>query len=184
MARILIAYATKEGHTGHIAERMRETLAARGHDVRLQRVGKEPTDIPADNDAVLVGGAIHAGKHLPELVAFAERNRDRLAGLPTALFTVCLTAVDDTPEAAAETDKYVQEFIAQSRWHPDRTVAFAGRLAWTHYDFFTRLIMKLTTRKQLPADQDTARDYDYTDYDAVRRFAEDFARSVEQRRAA
>jgi menaquinone-dependent protoporphyrinogen oxidase len=184
MARILIAYATKEGHTGHIAEQLREALAARGHDARLARVGKEPTDVPADVDAVIVGGPILAGKHLPDLVAFAERNRDRLAGLPSALFTVCLSAVDDTPEAAAETDKYVQQFSEQSGWCPDCTVAFAGRLAWTHYDFFTRLIMKLITRKQLPADQDTARDYDYTDYDAVRRFAEEFAATVEQQRAA
>ncbi len=184
MARMLIAYATKEGHTAQIAERMRESLAARGHDVQPMRVGKEPTEVPAGIDAVLVGGPIHAGKHLPDLVAFAARNRDRLAGLPTAFFIVCLTAVDDTPEAAAETEKYAQEFIAQSGWHPGRTVAFAGRLAWTHYDFFTRLIMKLITRKQLPSDQDTSHDYDYTDYDAVRRFAEDFAGMVEQRRAA
>ena len=184
MAHILIAYATKEGHTGHIAELMRETLAARGHDVRLQRVGKAPTDVPGDRDAVLVGGSILAGKHLPELVAFAARNRDRLAALPSAFFTVCLSAVDDTPEAAAETDKYMQQFIAQSGWHPDRTVAFAGRLAWTQYDFFTRLIMKLITRQHGLKDQDTSRDYDYTDYDAVRRFAEDFAATAEQQRAA
>jgi len=182
MVRMLIAYATKEGHTGHIAERMREALAAQGHDVQVQRVGKPPTDVPADIDAAIVGGSILAGKHLPELVAFAKQNRDRLAGLPSAFFTVCLSAVDDTPEAAAETDKYVQQFIAESGWHPGRAVAFAGRLAWTHYDFFTRLIMKLITRQHGLKDQDTSRDYDYTDYDAVRRFAEDFAATVEQPR--
>ena len=184
MAHILIAYATKEGHTGHIAERMREALAARGHDVQLERVGTAPFAVPAETDAAIVGGSIFAGKHLPELVAFAERNRDRLAGLPAAFFTICLAAMDDTPEATAETEKYVQQFIAASGWRPDRTIAFAGRLAWTQYDFFTRLIMKLITRQHGIADQDTSRDYDYTDYDAVRRFAEDFAATVEQRRAA
>ena len=184
MARLLIAYATKEGHTGHIAERMRETLAARGHDVRLARVGKAPTEVPADTDAVIVGGSIHAGKHQPELVAFAREHRDRLARLPSAFFTVCLTAVDDTPEAAAETAKYVQQFIAESGWRPARTAAFAGRLAWTQYDFFTRLVMKLVTRQHGLTDQDTSRDYDYTDYEAVRRFAEDVAATVEPRRAA
>lgn len=184
MARILIAYATKEGHTGQIAERMRDTLAARGHDVRLARVGKAPAEVPADVDAVLVGGSILAGKHLPELVAFAERNHDRLTALPAAFFTVCLAAMDDTPEAAAETEKYLREFSEASGWTPARAVAFAGRLAWTQYDFFTRLIMKLITRQHGIADRDTSRDYDYTDYDAVRRFAEDFAATLEQRRAA
>ena len=184
MARILIAYATKEGHTAIIAERLRATLVARGHDVRLERVGKQPITVSSETDAVIVGGSIHVGKHLPELAAFAKQNRDRLAALPSALVTVCLAAVDDTPEAVAETDKYVQQFMAETGWQPAHTIAFAGRLAWTQYDFFTRLIMKLITRQHGLTDQDTSRDYDYTDYEAVRRFAEAFAATVEQHRAA
>jgi menaquinone-dependent protoporphyrinogen oxidase len=184
MARMLIAYATKEGHTAHIAEQLGEALAARGHDVRLARVGKEPLAVPAEIDAAIVGGAIHANRQLPELVAFARANRDRLAGLPTAFFTVCLSATDDTPEGAATTEGYVRQFIAETGWRPARTAVFAGKLAWTQYDFFTRLVMKLITRRKGLTDQDTARDYDYTDYAAVRRFAEEFAAAVEQRRAA
>ena len=133
-------------------------------------------------DAVIVGGPLHAGKHLPELVAFARNNRELLTRLPSALFTVCLTAVDDTPEAAAETEKCVQQFIAEAGWSPAQTAVFAGKLAWTQYDFFTRLIMKLITRQHGVTDQDTSRDYDYTDYAAVRSFAEGFCATVEESR--
>jgi menaquinone-dependent protoporphyrinogen oxidase len=180
MTHILIAYATRQRHTEGIAEQMREAIAARGVDVQLERLGKAPLDVPLDTDGVIVGGAIHAGKHLPELVAFARKNRDRLATLPTSFFTVCLTAVDDTPAAAAETEKYVKEFIDEAGWKPDRTTAFAGKLAWTQYDFFTRLIMKLITRQHGLKDQDTSRDYDYTDYEAVRRYATDFSTTVDE----
>jgi menaquinone-dependent protoporphyrinogen oxidase len=78
----------------------------------------------------------------------------------------------------------VRQFIEETGWQPARTAVFAGKLAWTQYDFFTRLVMKLITRRKGLIDQDTARDYDYTDYAAVRRFAEGFAAAVEQRRAA
>ena len=184
MTHILIAYATMEGHTAVIAERLGATLAERGHDVRLEHVGKQPVVIPTDTDAVIVAGSIHAGKHLPELSAFVRQNRDRLTDLPSALVTVCLSAVEDTPEATAETNSYVQQFISGTGWQPVQTIAFAGCLAWTQYDFFTRLIMKLITRQHGVSDQDTSRDYDYTDYDAVRQFAETFAQSVEQDPAA
>lgn len=184
VAHILIAYATKEGLTATIAERLRATLVESGHDVRLERVGRQPLTVSPDTDAIIVGGSIHAGKHLPELATFASQNRDRLASLPSALVTVCLTALDDTPEAAAETDKYVHQFIATTGWQPAQTIAFAGRLAWTQYNFFTRLIMKLITRQHGLTDQDTSRDYDYTDYDALRRFAETFAATLEVHRAA
>jgi menaquinone-dependent protoporphyrinogen oxidase len=184
MARILIAYATKEGHTATIAERLQATLVARGHDVQVERMSKQPFRVPPETDAVVVGGSVHTGKHLAELAAFAKQNRDRLTTLPSALVTICLTAVEDTPEAVAETEKYVQQFMTETGWRPAHTVAFAGRLAWTQYDFFTRLIMKLITRKQGMTDQDTSRDYDYTDYEAVQRFAEDFALEVEQQQVA
>jgi menaquinone-dependent protoporphyrinogen oxidase len=161
---------------------MRAALVAHGVHVQLERLGKARVHVPFDTDGVILGGSIHAGKHLPELVAFATQNRERLAKVPTAFFTVCLTAVDDTPESAAETEKYLQEFTDEAEWRPDRTAAFAGMLAWTQYDFFTRLIMKLITRQHGLKDQDTSRDYDYTDYDAVQRFATDFSTSVDESR--
>lgn len=77
----------------------------------------------------------------------------------------------------------MQQFVAATGWRPAEPVAFAGRLAWTQYDFFTRLIMKLITRQHRLTDQDTSRDDDYTDYEAVRRFGEAFAATVEQNRA-
>jgi menaquinone-dependent protoporphyrinogen oxidase len=52
-------------------------------------------------------------------------------------------------------------------------------LAWTQYDFFTRHLMRLIVRKHAPpGGWDLSRDVDYTDYDAVRRFAEEFADSL------
>ena len=180
MARVLIAYSTVEGHTARIADEMREALQGAGHQPRLLHVRDADTAVPEDVDAVIVGGPIHVGHHRKELVAFAKHNRVRLGALPSGLFTVCLTAVVDTEETRAATAEYVQGFCESSGWTPRHTAVFAGRLAWTHYDFFTRLVMKLITHHQGGHDQDIKRDYDYTDYDAVRRFAAEVAESVER----
>ena len=171
MAHIVIAYATVEGHTAHIAEEMRDSLGAAGHTVEVLHVHDRDTELPGDADAVIVGGPIHAGRHKRELVAWAREHRDRLSGMPNGFFTVCLTAAEDTAEARETSAGYVQEFREQSGWDPARTAVFAGRLAWTQYDFFTRTLMKLITKHQGVKDQDVKRDYDYTDYEAVRAFA-------------
>jgi menaquinone-dependent protoporphyrinogen oxidase len=180
MARILIVYATKEGHTATIAERMRETLVEQGHTVRLERADAKGW-VPDDVDGVLVGASIHAGAHLADAQKYAKRNVERLDALPSGFFQVCLTAADPSPEAVAQTQVCLDEFVRSTGWQPGRTTTFAGKLAWTQYDFFTRHLMKLILRKQhlSPEELDTSHDTDYTDYDAVERFASEFAGELE-----
>ena len=90
---------------------------------------------------------------------------------------MCLAAADPTPESEAATGEILDRFVAETGWQPRTAETFAGMLAWTQYDFFTRTLMRLITRKQVPH-PDVHQDYDYTDYDAVRRFAEEFAGSL------
>jgi menaquinone-dependent protoporphyrinogen oxidase len=170
-------YSTKEGHTEKTAERMRETLAASDHDVRTARLLRDPVEIGLDVDAVIVGGSIHKCKHADELVEFARSNRERLESLPAGFFTVCMSAAESTPESQAATEGYLNAFVAESGWQPEDVAVFAGSLAWTHYDFFTTLVMRLIARHQgMPERFDRTQDYDYTDYDAVQAFAEKIAR--------
>ena len=59
---------------------------------------------------------------------------------------------------------------------------FAGGLAWSRYDTFARVVMRLLLGNQPGADLDSTHDHDYTDWDAVRRFADAFGETVERRR--
>jgi menaquinone-dependent protoporphyrinogen oxidase len=171
MTRTLIAYATVEGHTATIAEFMRDELEAADHEVTLLEIRDGSEELPPDVDAVIVGGSIHAGHHKKALVAFAKANRDRLAELSAGFFTVCLSALDDSDEGRTTTAEYVQAFRTATGWEPRHAAVFPGRLAWTQYDVFTRLLMRVIMRGRGSGDRDVHRDYDYTDYDAVRRFA-------------
>lgn len=178
--KILIVYGTTEGHTATLAERMRDAIAERGIEVQIERAVERPVGIPLDVDGVIVGASVHKGKYQREVAEFVVKNREQLAAIPSAFFQVCLTAADPSPEAAEQTQALVDAFVESTGWSPPMIETFAGKLAWSQYDFFTRSLMRLILRAQhKPAEErDTSHDHDYTDYESVRRFAESFAESV------
>lgn len=64
MSRVLILYATTEGHTAKITQRIAQRLQALGHTVETHRVDAVPADLdPGAYDGVIVGSSIHYGHH-------------------------------------------------------------------------------------------------------------------------
>jgi menaquinone-dependent protoporphyrinogen oxidase len=60
---------------------------------------------------------------------------------------------------------------------PQRVRCFAGKLAYSQYGFLTRQAMRFIAWRE-GAPTDTQRDYEFTDWAAVRQFALDFAADV------
>ena len=175
MSKVLIVYASKHGHTARIAERIAEHLSGAGLEVDLSTLESAP-DV-REHDVVVVGASIHAGHHQPAAIDWAKARAIRLSRMPSAFFSVCLTAADDTAEARKATRGYIDDFLDETGWIPRLTSTFAGALQYREYDFATRLLMRLLMRKQ-GHPTDTSRDYDYTDWEAVDRFGHEFAASV------
>jgi menaquinone-dependent protoporphyrinogen oxidase len=179
MPKILIVYASNHGHTAKVAARIGAGLERDAATVDLHRLDNangEPT--PLGYDAAIVGGSIHAGHHQGELVDWVKRHHTALEMCPSAFFTVCLTAADDTDESRTATREYLDDFVERTGWTPARSVTFAGALQYREYDFPTRLVMRLLMhRGQHPTD--TSRDYDYTDWAAVDRWAHAFFANVD-----
>lgn len=181
MAKILLVYGTTEGHTAQIAQRMAEAMRAAGHEVDAHD-SKEMRKSTSERvyEGVLVGGSIHRGEHQSSVLRFVRRNLDLLDRLPSAFFSVSLTAVELDDEARQETQAMVDKFVRETGWQPRRVETIAGALVYSQYNVFMRQIMKLISKSQgLPTD--TSHDYDYTDWDAVEKFAREFAESVEAR---
>jgi menaquinone-dependent protoporphyrinogen oxidase len=174
MPTVLIAYASTHGHTGRIAARLRDVLREAGLDAELARLGPQDDLSPDGADAVVVGGSIHVGKHQPEVVAWLRAHRTTLSGMPSALFSVSMTAADCGPEAQATARGYVDGLLDDTGWAPGMTACFGGALQYREYGRLTRLLMRLMARRH---DQptDVAHDHDYTDWAAVERFGRDFA---------
>lgn len=172
--RVLIVYASTHGHTAKIAERIADAMRAAGADVDVQTAHDAAGARPHDYDAVVVGASVHGGHHQREVVAWAEHHRTSLSRLPSAFFSVCLAAAEDTAESREATRGYRDDFEERTGWTPARSATFAGALQYREYDFPTRLVMRLLMhRGQHPTD--VSRDYEYTDWAAVDRFAHDLA---------
>ena len=181
MASVFVCYGTGEGQTATVADRLAETLADRGHDPTVVDAAALPTELNVEDfDAVLVGSSIHVGTQRPEVERFVSDERDALAGRPTGFFQVSLSSATDDPERRAEAAGYVDAFVEQTGWHPDRIGLFGGALRYSEYGFLTRLLMKRIAR-DATGDTETSRDYEYTDWAEVEAFANDFAAFVEGR---
>ncbi len=171
MSKVFIPYGTTEGQTAEIAEFIADVIRGHGHEVEAVDIKTARRGVPDDCDGVILGASIHMGKHDKHAVEFVEKNRDALQRLPSAFFSVSLAAHGDTEEA----EGYVEEFERQTRWRPAKVALFAGALLYTHYGFVKRHLMKkIAQDKPGELGADTSRDYVYTEWDGVKRFAEDF----------
>jgi menaquinone-dependent protoporphyrinogen oxidase len=176
MARVLIPYGTTEGQTAKIAEVIADVIRGSGHEADAVDIKSLSDTVPDGYDAVIIGASIHMGKHDKHVVEFVQKNHDTLQRLQAAFFSVSLAAHGDTEEA----EGYVDQFEAETGWRPDRIALFGGALLYTHYGFVKRHMMKKIAKdKPGHLGLDTSRDYVYTEWDAVTRFAEHFAEDLE-----
>jgi menaquinone-dependent protoporphyrinogen oxidase len=175
VARILVVYGTTEGQTAKIADVVADALRAAGHDAQAVDVGSLGDTLPRDYDGVVVGASIHMGKHDKHVVQLVRKNLDLLERLPSAFFSVSLAAHGDAQEA----EGYVDQFEEETGWRPARVALFGGALLYTQYGFVKQHLMrKIAKDKPGELGLDMSRDYVYTEWDAVRRFAEHFAVQV------
>ena len=171
MTKICIPYGTTEGQTAKIAEYIADVIRHHGHRAEPMDVRRARGAVPEGCDGVIVGASIHMGKHDKHVVEFVRTNRDALERLPSAFFSVSLSAHGDMKEA----EGYVEEFERDTGWRPDKVALFGGALLYTQYGFVKRHVMKKIAGDK-PGDlgTDLSRDYVYTEWDGVQRFAEDF----------
>lgn len=170
MSSILIVYASRDGHTRAICERLQQRLQAADVSVRLVPVDKAADLDPSAFDAVAVGGSVVYGKHDPRLGRFIEDQADRFRQTPLAFFSVNLIA--RKPEKRTiEGNVYVRKFLDNLSLEPEHVEIIAGHLDYPSYGFFDRIMIQLTMKfTDGPTDRNTV--VDYTDYEQVDRFAD------------
>jgi menaquinone-dependent protoporphyrinogen oxidase len=175
---ILILYATLEGQTEKVAERMAQVLRNKGHRVTSRSAEHLPDDFNLDSfEAAILGGSIHMGRYPKFLKKFVSQHLDWLNSNITALFTVCMAINSQEAKSRQEAQSYEAHFIKETNWHPVLSATFAGAVKYTQYNVITRFIMKMISKRE-GGSTDTSHDHEYTDWDAVERFAEQFAEKV------
>ncbi|MCU0723260.1 MAG: protoporphyrinogen oxidase [Planctomycetes bacterium] len=174
----LVLFASFDGHTRVVAERIAGFLAEEGGKARAMLC----TDAAAEEalrsaGGVLIGTPIHAGRPHKTAVRFVAEHHREFQGVPSALFLVCLTARERSEKAEAEIAKYHEDFARRTGWAPSLRAAFAGALPFSQYGFLKRQFMKAIARSTDKA-LDTSKDHVFTDWEAVRAFAKRFAEAA------
>ena len=104
MKPVLIAYATREGHTRDVADRVAVTLNELGRPAVLLDVQQlDRAIVLEDFSGAILAASVHAGAHEDAMVDFVKTNRDAFAVRPTAFLSVSLTeATAEDPDRTAE----------------------------------------------------------------------------------
>jgi menaquinone-dependent protoporphyrinogen oxidase len=177
--KILILYGTTEGQTRKIAHFIEAILHNAGHQVTIADTTAEP---PATNgyDAVLIGSSIHMHKYQSAVKHYIKKHVAHLNQMPSAFFSVSLAAASGLEDENREVQKITTDFLEQTGWKPLMTAQIAGALKYTEYDYFKRIMMKMISKKEGGA-TDTSQDYEYTNWDEVTKFVNEFANKASKK---
>lgn len=179
MPRILIAYDTTEGQTRKIAQHVADAIVRSGREVQVIDIRRPPSGFTLDGfDAIVIGASIHLGKHSRQLSQFVGRHLACLNAVPSAFFSVSLSAAGSEKERA-DASRFVEEFLSQSGWNPVIKTTIAGGLQYREYNFLKRWLMKKIARSG-GKDTDTSKNHEYTDWNAVDQLVSGFLAQLEQ----
>ena len=134
--KVLVAYATRYGSTGEVAE----AIALRLHELGLEADAKSVKKAHSLDgyDGVIFGAPFYLGGMLKDGRAWLESQRAALEQRPSAIFTLGPTsAADDLAEASKQIDKVLQ---ALPWLEPVAATMFVGAYDPTRLRFADRLV--------------------------------------------
>ena len=182
--RAAVFYATREGQSERVAQRIATDLRARHEivDVINVRDIRGSIEWPAYNHAYVVA-SVHAGHHEKEMIKFVRRFKDELMERHAAFFSLTLSqAGAELPNntlvqretARGDALRMITDFMKDTGWHPEHVMPVAGALTYSKYNFLVKWIMKRIAHKA-GFDGPATRDYEFTNWPAVDRFVAQLA---------
>ena len=172
MTRILVVYATTDGHTAKIAGAVADRLRVHGAAVDVHNLGRTHR-LPDSYDGVIVASPVRGGKYLKPIRRWVRGHAAVLNARPTGFVSVCLGVLQHDAAVDRTLQTIMSRFLAETGWQPVVTKQVAGALPYPRYNWFIRRVMKRIAAKA-GGDTDTTRDYEYTDWEDLRSFTEQF----------
>jgi menaquinone-dependent protoporphyrinogen oxidase len=178
MSRILVLYGTTDGQTAKIAGALGNALRTQGSDVDVVEAGRDAPG-PEGYAGIVVAASLHAGGYQRPVRQWVRTHAHALNEKPTAFLSVCLAVLQQEPKVQQDLSGIIGRFLTGTGWQPTVTKPVAGALLYTRYNPIKRWVMKRIVRKA-GGDTDTSRDYEYTDWNDLRAFAEQFGSFVQR----
>jgi menaquinone-dependent protoporphyrinogen oxidase len=169
---VLVLYSSTEGQTRKVAEWIASHVEAAGHQAALADMGAEGRgpSVPAF-DTVIVAASVHQGYHQESAASFVTAHLAELEQKPSAFISLSLSAAMDGGQAEAQ--GYIDRFLETTGWRPRASLALAGAIRLSAYDYFERQVMKYIVMQKGVA-HDLNVDYECTDWLALEKFVDSF----------
>lgn len=171
--KALVLYSTRDGQTHAIASYIASCIKEKAECDVIDLLHAEHVNL-AHYDKVLIGASIRYGHFNAVLDKFVKHNVEALNTMPSAFFAVNLTA--RKPEKRTpQTNAYVRKFLLATPWQPALCGVFAGALRYPRYRWIDKVMIQLIMR-MTGGETDTRKEVEYTDWEQVKKFAEDFGK--------
>ena len=139
--KILVAYASKYGSTGGVADAIGKELCSK--DVAVDVVLIKNANNISSYQGVIIGSPIYMGKWMSEAVDFIKKNKDTLCKVPIAYFLVCMTLSQPTEKKRAEVLSYMDPILkAVPEIKPVGIGTFAGAMDYNNLSWINKKILK------------------------------------------
>jgi menaquinone-dependent protoporphyrinogen oxidase len=158
--RVLVAYASKYGSTGGVADAIGKEFCKKemATDVALIRDAGNLSSY----QGVVIGSAIYMGKWLSEAMDFVKENRNILSQVPVAYFLVCMTLSRPTEENRTKVLSYMDPILKSvPEIKPVGIGTFAGAMDYNNLSWINKKILK---SKETP-------EGDFRDWNVIRAWA-------------
>ena len=164
-----ILYATVDGHTLKISNKLKEQLLLKKQHIELFSIDEFKGKV-ADYDKFIIGSSIRYGLHHKKIIEFIETNKAELDKVKTAFFSVNLVARKPQKNSPG-TNPYVIKFFKKTEWKPTVVEVFAGMLDYKKYKPFDKIMIQfIMWMTKGPTDRNTV--IEYTDWSKVKKFGE------------
>ena len=120
-------------------------------------------------DQIIIGASVKYGDHNKKIYNFVKNNKILLKTKKTVFFSVNATA-RKSEKNKPNTNPYIIKFLKKTNWKPDHIGVFAGKIDFPNYNllekYLIKFIMWITN-----GPTDTTKTYEFTDWDAVKKFS-------------
>jgi len=169
-SRVLVAYTTRGGSTGEVAEAIGSALRESGLKADVSRM-RNIRSI-GEYDAVILGAPLYIGGVPGECRRFLSRKRSDLAALRTWFFV--LGPTEAKPEQFTFARQQAEKILANYSWFkPVELQVFGGRLDPNRLKFPFSLLRAMPAFRKI-----AAMSKDIRDWEVIGRWATEIARRL------
>ncbi len=139
--KIGIIYSSVDGQTQKICKELLEFFNQKQIETELYSIDSFNGDL-LEFHTIIIGASVRYGKHKDKVYDFIINNIDYLNKITTAFFSVNLVARKEDKNSAS-TNPYLIKFLKKTKWVPNFSDVFAGKLDYKSYSLIDNLMIKL-----------------------------------------